>query len=231
MSATFHAHVCDRLLQQQLSPDLQAAGLVVRNTFIDFKKPGFTWARKRAQSEGARPVGNGFSDEAGWPTLILSGDEEPLQVAVPMHFVVTSFLPNLEYGNQALIDYWLEQPDLVANGSSARTTLIDFQTPVSAGLEEGYRTPSLWGDEDIGTSMYSKHFNGQCGAPLIYAFDQPAFATNGSPPRETHAVECEVQQSTCDGTCTGCYWHTKSNSCRWGDDCKFCHQCKWVRRT
>ena len=99
MSATFHAHECDRFLQQQLSPDLQAAGLVVRNTFIDFKKSGFTWARKRAQSEGARPLGNGLSDEAGCPTLTLWGDEEPLQVAVPMHFTVASFVPNLEYDN------------------------------------------------------------------------------------------------------------------------------------
>ena len=39
MSKTFHAIVCDRLLQQQLPLDLQAAGVVVKNTFIDFKKP------------------------------------------------------------------------------------------------------------------------------------------------------------------------------------------------
>ena len=51
MSKTFHAIVCDRLLQQQLPLDLQAAGVVVKNTFIDFKKPVHTEVRKRAQSE------------------------------------------------------------------------------------------------------------------------------------------------------------------------------------
>lgn len=35
---------------------------------------------------------------------------------------------------------------------------------------------------------------------------------------------------SCAGSCTVCYWHTKHNSCRWGDKCKFCHKCTRVHR-
>ena len=161
-----------------------------------------------------------------------------MQVAVPVHFAVNDFVPNLNYGDQALIDYWLEQdsPDLAAGGYSARNTFVDFQKPeMTAGMEEGCRTPSLWGDEEqpmeIAESMNFLDFNVDCGASFVRALDQSAFATNGSSPREAPAVECEVHQITCDGTCTGCYWHTKNNSCHWGDKCKFCHRCQWRRWT
>ena len=224
MSATFHANVCDRLLQQQLPPDLQAAGVVVRNTFINFKKPVLTGARKRAQSEGANPILHVLKDEAGYRTPSLWGDEEqPMQVAVPIHFTVTDFVPNLNYGDQALIDYWLEQPDLTENSYLVLNTFIDFQKPgMTAGLEGGCRTPSLWGDEEQSMEvapMNFTDFNVDCGASFMYAFDQSAFAANYSSPREADALECEVHQTTCDGTCTGCYWHTKKISCRWGDKC------------
>ncbi len=181
-----------------------------------------------------------------------------MEVAVPIHFAVNDFVPNLNYSDQALIDYWLEQdaPDLTANGYPVRNTFIDFQKLVITGArkraqsesdlmavledEGGRHNPSIWGDDEqwmgINESMHFNDFNlgVDYGALFIYAFDRdsPDFAANDSSARsEAHAMECEVHQTTCDGTCTGCYWHTKNNSCRWGDECKFCHRCEWVRRT
>ena len=117
MSATFHANVCDRLLQQQLPLDLQAAGVVVKNTFIDFKKPVHTGARKRAQSEGANPIFNDFNDGAGLRTPSLWDDEEQsTQVAVPMHFTFNDFNPNSKCGDQGLIGYWMEKQNITAAG-------------------------------------------------------------------------------------------------------------------
>ena len=117
MSKTFHAIVCDRLLQQQLPLDLQAAGVVVKNTFIDFKKPVHTGVRKRAQSEGANPTCNDFNDGAGLRTPSLWDEEEQsMQVAVPMHFTFNDFNPNSICGDQSLIGYWMEKPTITAAG-------------------------------------------------------------------------------------------------------------------
>ena len=226
MSATFYADLCDRLTQQ-LPSELRAAGLVVHNTFIDFKKPVLTGARKRAQSEGANPILHASTNQAGQRTPSLWGDEEPMQEAAPMYFTVANFVPRVSRGDQALIDYWLEQPDLTANGSPTRNTFIDVQNTMAFDLEGSCRTPSLWDDAEI--NLYFANFNIDSGGSR--AFDQSVFVASHPSPWEAEALECEVHQTTCDGTCTGCYWHTKNNSCRWGDECKFCHQCDWVRRT
>ena len=215
MTAAFCVSNCDKLLQQQLSPHLQAAGLVVRNTFIDFQKPVITAAHARAQSEGAAPrnmrdsIDYVWTDSGDCRTPSLWGDEyekQSVEIAESIHFAGINFVSSLSYSDQALIDYGLGQdaPDLTANDYMACNVFVNLQelAECEAGLMTALRE------------------EGGCLTPRL------------SPPCwEVDAVECENHQTTCSSTCTGCYWHTKNNSCRWGDECKFCHRCDWVRRT
>ena len=127
MSATFHANVCDRLLQQQLPLDLQAAGVVVKNTFIDFKTPVHTGVRKRAQSEGANPTCNDVNDDAGLRTPSLwDGEEQSMQVALPIHFTFNDSNPNSNCGDQGLIGYWMQKPNITAAGCPICNTSIEL---------------------------------------------------------------------------------------------------------
>ena len=127
MSATFHANVCDRLLQEQLPLDLQAAGVVVKNTFIDFKTPVHTGVRKRAQSEGANPIRDNFNDGAGLRTPSLwDGEEQSMQVAFPIHFTFNDFHQNSNCGAQSLIGYWMEKPNITAAGCPVCNTITEL---------------------------------------------------------------------------------------------------------
>jgi len=229
----------DRLLQQQLPPESLLKGLVVRNTFIDFEKPLITGARVRARSEGAKPIDHGFKDEAICHTPDIWGDEDqPMQIVSPMSFTVDDIVANLTNGYHALRDFGLELcvPGFAAHEYQVHDTIIDFQGPgAKPHSEGGNRTPSLWGDDDQLVEKTASgnlpYFNIGCDASFLRVFDQSDLAPIGSSPWEESALEGEVRQMTCDGTCTGCYWHAKNKSCHWGDKCKFCHRCQWGRLT
>lgn len=239
MAAALCVNALDRLLQQQLPQEMQEAGLVVRNTFIDFQKPLITGSRERAQSEGAKPIVRALKDEANCHTPDLWGDEgQPMQIPTPVHFTVNDFVASLNYSDGALIDYWLAQgtPDLAVCDRPVFNTFADFQGPgATTSLGGGCRTPSLWGDEEqlmkIAESMDFLDSNVGYSASFMRAFDQSDFTVNDSLAQESSAGDSEVRQITCDGACTGCYWHTKNNSCHWADKCKFCHRCRWRRLT
>ena len=92
--------------------------------------------------------------------------------------------------------------------------------------EEGWRTPSIWGEdeqpEEI-TPMYVAGFN-------LNALEQPAFVVNDSLALGADTVDREVHQIACDGPRANCYWYSKNDSCRWGDTCKFIHRRDRARR-
>ena len=236
MNATLETNAYDGLLRQQLSPYLQGFGLVIRNTFIDFQKPVISGARQRAHSEGATPIIRVSKYGTGCHTPILWDNvEQSRQVTIPTHFAVDDDLAMYcDRGVRARTSYCLGYTTL---GYPSHNPLIHSMKPgLTCGLGAGYRTPSLWDGEEESMEAYesisSMHSDVDYDASFIYPFDRSTLVTNVLTPYwETDSIEQTEQPSICDGTCAGCYWNTKNNSCQWGDQCKFCHQCKWVRRT
>jgi len=165
MATNFHqSTVRHAVLNPQLPAYLSTAGVVVRNTFLDFQEPMAN--RERAQSEGAVPWNMSRDEtlddvhvEDGWRTPSLWGDEYQDVREKPMNFV-----PNLNDGGHTPIDDWhrLQVSDLTSIGSiSSQISFIHPTRPLIKAVRNvcdeqifgdvndrmSWYTRSLWGDK------------------------------------------------------------------------------------